>query len=286
MATLKTHWKWDDQECSIEDQTIDVHDTNAGVYGGGASCHLRDFLRGELTWLLPDRVRREALATARAIMKVEGPLPDAVLRGDHEALDPAVRLAGERLRAEQRARDAESARLSAPVTTADLPDARCTVCQGVMDQYRQNRREFERVIQSALPHDRHQPALRAIERRVEELRAGMKDPAACASCRLVASAIRATRRQPMPAETRPMLALPVLFRSPTSVSVVSFARCAECGSVWAVEDFHEENDDTDESTRQYLQLANINYVRHALERLLYIGHIADWLAAAIDPVSP
>ncbi len=286
MATFKTHWTWADKECFIQGKTLEVHDTDGDRFGGGASCHLRDFLRGELTWLLPDKVRREALATAQAILKVRGPLRNAVRRGDFASLVPAARLARMRERREQRARDAESARLATPVETADLPDAQCTVCKGLMDQYLDNRREFERVIRSAFPHDKHQPALRAVERRLEELRAGMKDPGACESCRRVASPIRATHRQPLPPEAQSIVALPALFHTPGSVCSDAFVRCAECGSVWNVAYFHEENDDTEDSTTRYLQLANLDSIRYGLESLLHRGDVPDWVAAVMEGDRP
>jgi hypothetical protein len=150
-------WTWDGNSCWISGRHIHI-----GLHDWGDSCRLKEFIRGRLTWHLPDDVRREALAAAQAILGDHRPLRPAVLRGDQYALVPEARLARMRHARAERARAAETARLAKPIERTELPDLQCSICSGIFDQYRHNRQEehtdesvTEDLSRSRLGHVRH-----------------------------------------------------------------------------------------------------------------------------------
>jgi hypothetical protein len=285
----KTSWAWGHgEECLIYD--MEIHIGTMDPWGGnGTSCSLRAFLNdGCLTWLLPEDVRREALASAQQILGDHRPLKAEVLRGDESELNPRLRAALEErapIDAEaERVRQAEKARLERPVAKNELPDQECFVCLRLLAQYSTGRQGFERTL-ADFPHAQHAPALDALDRKLAEFEPAMDRMAreGCELCRELPESSRATFVRALTPAARRIVELPALAPFGNE-----FRQCPLCGRLYhhLVPSYEWNEEPSGDDTKESLLRIDLESLRRVLRFRIAYGNVPEWVARAIAQAPP
>lgn len=285
MAPARTSWTWGRGEsCAIRVGEITV--AQADPWGGaGASCTLREFLDGQLTWLLPEDVRREALAAAQDILGDDRPLRPAVLRGDESRLGPGTRAVRKQGAKAERALGVEKARLARKLTRKDVPPggADCFVCLRLFSLYQLNRSGFEKVM-ARFRHPQHEAASSTLDRKLAELQAASASlPLAdCERCRSLPDEVRATQAHPLPPEARRVLDLPTV--TPFGPH---YRQCPQCGRHYLhlVTHYEWNESPSPDDTIERLVRRDWTEIRGDLRARMAEGTVPEWVERAL-PTAP